>query len=107
MGRVKDSLADRDTKIAESAKEARKKAASEKESPFESGVCYACLNFDEKGETCLIRPNWGDRIGEVDKEQPCVSCRNVKLCHRGEYILDYDKIFRILKEYKDQKEKKK
>ena len=104
MGKFKDSLEDEE--IAKAASAARKKAASEKENPFDSGVCCACLNFGEKNESCLIRPNWGDCIGQVDKEQPCVPCKNVKVCHRGEYLLDYDKIFRILKEYKEQKEKK-
>ena len=104
MGAFKNSLEDEE--IAKAASDARKKVTSEKENPFESGVCYACLNFDEKGETCLIRPTWGDRLGQVDKDQSCVSCKNVKVCHRGEYLLDYDKIFRILKEYKEQKEKK-
>lgn len=105
MGRVKETLEEQYdyTEVERAASAARKKSASEKESPFESGVCYACLNFDERSESCLIRPNWGDSIGRVDKDQPCVPCKNVKRCHRGEYLLDYDKIFRILKEYKEMK----
>ena len=46
MGKFKDSLEDEE--IAKAASVARKKAASEKENPFDSGVCYACLNFAEK-----------------------------------------------------------
>lgn len=77
------------------------------QNPFDGGVCQVCKNFSEKDGCCMFRPNWGDRPGEIDEKQPYLSAENVKVCRKYEYSLDFDRIFKILKEYKKQKEIKK
>lgn len=73
------------------------------EYPYSSGLCDVCLNFIEKDSACLMRVNWGDYAGQINEEQPYILCSCVNKCRRGEYQLNYPKIFEILKEYKELK----
>ena len=68
--------------------------------PCDNKVCQFCVNAQNKNGIlyCPLRANYTDIRGNIDKNQPYLEASKIKVCEVWQYSLDWEKIFKELKE---------